>query len=100
MVKKAEKALTRTFPLTTSTEFSREDGFTLIELLVVLAIIVLISIMVIPNVSSYFQLSLNSATRDLASSIKEAYNSAVLTGKVHRMVYDLKNNTFGSSPVP
>jgi Tfp pilus assembly protein PilE len=69
-------------------------GFTLIELLVVLGIIILISSMVIPNISSYFQVSLSSATRDLASTIKEAYNSAVITGKVHRMVYNFKERSF------
>lgn len=93
MVKRVVPVLTKTFPQKTWIN-SEAEGFTLIELLVVLGIIVLISIMVIPNVSNYFQLSLNSATRDLASTIKEAYNSTVLTGKVHRLVYDLKNNSF------
>jgi Tfp pilus assembly protein FimT len=69
-------------------------GFTLIEMLVVVCIIVLMSFMVMPSVSSYFQLSLNSATRDLASKIKESYNAAVVTGKVHRLAYSLKENNF------
>jgi prepilin-type N-terminal cleavage/methylation domain-containing protein len=71
-----------------------QDGFTLIELMVVVGIMVLMSVLVMPSVSSYFQLSLNSATRDLATTVKEAYNSAVITGKVYRLVYDLKEHSF------
>ncbi len=66
----------------------------MIEVLVVLAIIVLMMTVALPTVSSYFQVSINSAARDLASRIKEAYNSAVITGRVYRMAYDLKENTY------
>ena len=69
-------------------------GFTLIELLVVIALIAVMSALVIPSVSSYFQISINSATRDLGGKVKEAYNSTVLTGRVYRLVYDLKNNAY------
>ncbi len=87
------------FPRMTSTRnrpFRTLDslGFSLIELLVVLGIIILISSLVIPSVSNYFQVSINSATRDLASTIKEAYNSTVITGKVHRVVYNFKERSF------
>jgi prepilin-type N-terminal cleavage/methylation domain-containing protein len=64
-------------------------GFSLIEVLVVMAIVALISIMAMPSISSYFQVSLNSATRDIASTVKEAYNSAVVRGNVYRLVYDI-----------
>ncbi len=69
-------------------------GFSLIEVLVVLGIIVLMMTVALPTVSSYFQVSINSAARDLASRIKEAYNSALITGRVYRMAYDLKENTY------
>lgn len=72
----------------------KEEGFSLIELIVVIALIVIISVFAIPGVSSYFQVSLSSATRDIASTVKEAYNSAVITGNVHRLVYDLKANQY------
>lgn len=87
-----ETVLTKTFPPTIWTEDSR--GFTLIEMLVVLGIIILISLVAMPTVSSYFQVSLNSATRDLATNTKEAYNSTLISGRVHRIVYDLKDNSF------
>ncbi|MEK6707116.1 MAG: prepilin-type N-terminal cleavage/methylation domain-containing protein, partial [Bdellovibrionota bacterium] len=69
-------------------------GFSLLELMVVVAIIALFTTMVIPSVSSYFQLSLNSAAREMASVIKEAYNSTIMTGRIHRLVFDLKEQTY------
>lgn len=69
-------------------------GFTLIELLVVVALAGLITLFALPTVTSYFKVSLNSATREIGSIVKEAYNSTVVTGKVHRVVYDFKENTY------
>lgn len=104
MVKKAETDLTKISRPTTSIKQSAHHspnevllgttGFTLIEMLVVLGIIVLISAIAMPTVSSYFQLSLNAATRDIATTVKEAYNSTVITGRVHRLVYDFKEKSF------
>ena len=64
-------------------------GFTLIELLVVIALMAIMTAIALPSVSSYFQVSINSATRGIAGKVKEAYNSTVLTGRVYRLVYDL-----------
>jgi general secretion pathway protein H len=73
---------------------SKNQGFSLIEMLVVVAIIAMITGVSLPTVSSYFQLSLNSATRDLATVIKESYNAAVISGRVYRLAYDLKQNQY------
>ena len=70
------------------------QGFTLVELLVVVALIGLITFVSLPSIQSALQVSLNSATRELASTIKEAYNSAMITGKVYRVAYDLKASQF------
>jgi len=71
-----------------------EQGFTLTELLVVIGLIGVMSVFALPNISSIFKVSLNSATREVASAVKEAYNATIMTGKVHRMVYDLKQNQY------
>ena len=41
-----------------------------------------------------FKISLGSTTRQMATTIKETYNSTAMTKKVHRLVYDLKENSF------
>src|SRR4051812_11902156 len=72
----------------------KSDGFTLIEMLVVVGIIALMAGGMMPSVSSYFQVSLNAATPDLATTVKQAYNSSVISGKVYRLTYNIKDNTF------
>jgi prepilin-type N-terminal cleavage/methylation domain-containing protein len=72
----------------------RTGGFTLIEMMVVLALIALIAAFAVPGISSYFKVSLNSAARELASTIKETYNSSAMSGRVYRVVYDMKENSY------
>jgi len=71
-----------------------QSGFTLIELIVVVALIALLSAFALPTISSYFQISIHTTARELASTIKEAYNGTVVTGNVYRLVYDLKEGTY------
>lgn len=89
---KVEKDAHKTLPPITSSRNTR--GYTLIELLLVVALVTIITTLALPTVSSYFKISLNSATRELASIVKEAYNSTVVTGKVHRIAYDLKKHQY------
>ncbi|MBC7692456.1 MAG: prepilin-type N-terminal cleavage/methylation domain-containing protein [Methylotenera sp.] len=74
----------------TSRLHASDQGFTLIEMLVVIALIGLIGLFAIPSISGVFKLSLGTATREMASVIKETYNSTAMTKKVHRLVYDFK----------
>jgi prepilin-type N-terminal cleavage/methylation domain-containing protein len=84
--------LTRTSRPQTST--GKDHGFTLVELLVVVALIGLIGAFALPSVTNFFKLSLNSTTREMASVIKEAYNSTAITGRIHRLVLDMKENQY------
>jgi type II secretory pathway pseudopilin PulG len=72
----------------------------LIELLVVIALIGLIFLIAVPRISSTFKLSLNSTAREMASTIKETYNGAVMSGRVHRVVYDLKHGQYWAESGP
>lgn len=69
-------------------------GFTLTEILVVVALIALLSAVALPSISNLFKVSLRSLSRELATAIRESYNSTVITGRVHRVVYDLDNGQY------
>jgi Tfp pilus assembly protein FimT len=69
-------------------------------MLVVIGLIALVTMFIIPGVSNFFKVSLDSATRELASVVKDTYNSAVMTGRVHRLAYDLKEHTFWAESGP
>jgi prepilin-type N-terminal cleavage/methylation domain-containing protein len=69
-------------------------GFSLIELMIVIGILGLVGLIAIPSISNTFRFSVQSTGRELATLIKDAGNSAQITGKVHRVVYDLKNQQY------
>jgi prepilin-type N-terminal cleavage/methylation domain-containing protein len=78
----------------TDTRLAHPAGFSLLEMLIVMALIALMSAFALPSITSYFQVSLSKASREMASTVKEAYNSTIITGKVHRLVLDFKSGTY------
>ena len=72
----------------------RHDGFTLIEVVVVVALIALIAIVALPSISSYFKVSIESSARGMATTFRDAYNSAILSGNVYRFAYDIKTGEY------
>jgi prepilin-type N-terminal cleavage/methylation domain-containing protein len=73
---------------------NKQKGFSLIEILIVITLIALVVIIAMPNVSSFFQVSLGAATRDLAVISKETFHTSLITGRVFRIVYDLKKSEY------
>lgn len=69
-------------------------GFTLLEMLIVVGILGLVGIIAIPSISNTFRFSVQSSARELATLIKDATNSAQVTGRVHRIAYDIKNSQY------
>jgi prepilin-type N-terminal cleavage/methylation domain-containing protein len=75
-------------------------GFTLVELLVTMALIALIGAFSVPRLTSVFRISLGSSAREIASTVKETYNAAVMTGRVHRVAFDLKKGEYWAESGP
>jgi prepilin-type N-terminal cleavage/methylation domain-containing protein len=71
-----------------------EAGFSLVELMVVVALMGLIAAMAVPSISTVFKISLGSTNRDLATTVRYTYNAAMMTKKVHRLVYDMENHRY------
>lgn len=66
----------------------------MLELLVVFAMMTIMTVFVVPSVSSYFKVSLSTATREMASIVREGYNATVVTRRVNRVVYDFKERQY------
>jgi prepilin-type N-terminal cleavage/methylation domain-containing protein len=71
-----------------------QDGFSLIELLIVVAILGLVGMIAIPSISNTFRFSVQSSAREIATLIKDTANSAQITGRVHRIAYNLTTNQY------
>jgi len=67
-------------------------GFTLIELMVVIFLIALFSALVIPRLPDIDAGGPERGARRIAGTIKFLYNEAALTGKEHRLIFDLDAN--------
>lgn len=72
----------------------RTRGFTLIELAIVLGLIALITSIAVPSFNALTAVDLRSTTSMVAGMIREAYARAAITGKVHRIVFDMDKGAF------
>ncbi len=73
---------------------SNSRGFTLIEILLVLVILSLLASLAVSKSSAIFRASVNSGVRRFASVVRYAYDQAVLTGRLHRIVLDMDKQTW------
>jgi len=83
----------------TSTDFHRDRpsqaGFTLIELALVLLLIGLFSTLVLPVFDGFGDGALRSEARRLAGTVRHLFNEAALSGRPHRLRFDLDGGTYG-----
>ncbi|MFH1810867.1 MAG: prepilin-type N-terminal cleavage/methylation domain-containing protein [Pseudomonadota bacterium] len=70
------------------------QGFTLIELGIVIALIALTTAIAIPSFNALSAAGLRTSSSMLAGMIREAYARAAITGKTHRVVFDLDQGAF------
>ena len=69
-------------------------GFTLIELIVVVAVMAVITGAVVTGVGNVRGASVQSETGKIAVAVRYMYNLTVLSGKVHRLVFDLDGRAY------
>ncbi len=73
----------------TSTAGKSTSGFTLIELAVVLCLLGLFASLVVPRLAGVGEGSRKAALRRLAGTVRYLYNESVLTGREHRLIFDI-----------
>ncbi len=81
-------------------EKTKEQGFTLIEIILVLALIGAIAGVVIPNLTLTVDSQMSSALRNLTGQVRSAYDDAIFTGRLHRMVFDMKTGEYWVEQAP
>lgn len=73
---------------------NRKSGFTLIEILLVVALVGLLASVMVPNISGVFRVGLKSSVRRYSAIVKYAYDNAILTGRIHRIVLNLDEQSW------
>ncbi len=79
---------------------NKEQGFTLIEIILVLALIGAVAGVVIPNLTLTIDSQMSSALRNLTGQIRSAYDDAIFTGRLHRMVFNIKTGEYWVEQAP
>jgi type II secretory pathway pseudopilin PulG len=70
------------------------DGFTLIEIIGVLFLIALIMGVAVPGLRSQYRYYIRTSARELAATFSYLYDTAILTQKTYRIVYDLEKGAY------
>ncbi|MEI6092992.1 MAG: prepilin-type N-terminal cleavage/methylation domain-containing protein [bacterium] len=73
---------------------NKKKAFTLIEILIVLAIVGMIIGIGIPQVQRVFRTNLKSSAAKLSGLIRFAYDSSVVKGITHRIVFDFDKRSY------
>ncbi|HXV22371.1 MAG TPA: type II secretion system protein [Desulfuromonadales bacterium] len=81
-------------PTSTAGNWNKESGFTLIELTIVVLLLGLFSALVIPRLPGVGADGLKSSARRIAGTVKYFFNEAALSGRPHRLEYNLDEGTF------
>lgn len=71
-----------------------QAGFTLIELGVVVALLALFAVLTIPLFGSTGTSDLGYSARRLSGTIKYLFNESALTGREHRLIFNLDHDSY------
>lgn len=81
-------------PTSTTGNSTKQAGFTLIELTVVVVILALFALLTVPLFGATGTSKLEYSARRLSGTIKYLFNESALTGKEHRLIYNLDQGTY------
>lgn len=68
-------------------------GFTLVELSITIALIAMIAMVAVPSVTNASRYDLRKQGLSLSTLIRQVYEQAILSGDVHRLVFDAGKET-------
>lgn len=71
-----------------------QQGFTLVEILVVVLLIAMMLVVAVPSLSRVFRPTPQAVMRGMRGIVKNTYNATVISGNVHRIVYDLSEHAY------
>jgi general secretion pathway protein H len=71
-----------------------QAGFTLIELVLVVLLLGLLTSLTLPMLSGLEPDQLNVTARRLSGTVKYLYNEAAMTGREHRLIFELPNGSY------
>lgn len=81
-------------PISTAGKSISSRGFTLLELAVVVCLLGLFAALVVPRLAGVGEGSRRAALRRLAGTVRYLYNESVLTGREHRLIFDLDGESW------
>ena len=79
---------------------SRERGFTLLEIIIVLGLMGGIASAILPNLRLTVDSQMSTAIRSISSQVRGAYDNALFTGRIQRLVFNLPKGEFWTEEAP
>jgi prepilin-type N-terminal cleavage/methylation domain-containing protein len=73
---------------------SSRAGFTLLEIMLVIVLVALLAATVAPRIASVSRVGVSSSVRRYSGLVRFAYDNAILTGQLHRIVLDIDNQAW------
>jgi len=90
----ASQAVKTSMPISIAGRSTESSGFTLVELTVVVLLLSLFTLFSVPTLNRLADDELARSARTLSGSIKYLFNEAVLTGREHRLIFDLQHGSY------
>ncbi len=77
-----------------------QSGFTLLELILVMGIMGAIASVILPNVGLTVGSRMSMSLREIAGTMRSAYDNSILTGRINRVVFSLRSGEYWVEAAP